>query len=90
MNPEQLEVFCHNKECGDTHIVGGLVPAGTQKYRRMNYMGKTDISFLTYVLNRLIIGWSPLIGTNHLFTCPVCGTERSFCDKRGILIENHS
>lgn len=79
MEAEKLEVFCKNPGCGDPEVHSGYISHHeTRKYRRMNYMGKRDISIGRMLASFYISNKYEPSGQLYLFQCPVCGSNRVY------------
>lgn len=78
---ENLEVFCKNINCGDPDLFGG------RRHRRMNYMGSYDLGSGMAILVRLVHNSRARAGVYYLYECPVCGANRAYSYRNGLLIE---
>lgn len=90
MDPETLEVFCPNPECGDPEVhMGTLVATSSRRYRRMNYMGKSKVGAGQYALRRFLGDEDKRlhIGVYHNYQCPVCGKCRQYLQQGDALFE---
>ena len=88
MDPEKMEVFCTNIECGDTEVRPDLLsPTEARRYRRMTYMGKREIGPGRVVKGLLLNKPAPPPGRYHFFSCPVCGSKRAFHEYKGLVRE---
>jgi hypothetical protein len=87
MNPENLELFCQNTNCGDVEVYGGYSPARVVRHRKLNYMGCYDLQGIQAIASQLLYGKQARAGTFYFYQCPVCGAERAYVQRGDMLSE---
>ena len=92
MNAENMEVYCKNLNCADPeiHTSPFTNPVASRKYRRMNYMGARKLgilkkAFISAVMDDDEVSSAFPVGLYHFYQCPVCGEERMYVERNGLL-----
>jgi len=86
-NAQSLKVYCSDLRCAnESFSSSGAVVLRSKRHRRMSYVGKRRVGITYHVLTRVFDPGNPVeIGTYHLYSCPVCGQEAIYLEKRGLI-----
>lgn len=84
---QSLKVYCPDIRCGyESFSSAGAIPIRSRRHRRMNYVGRRRVGIASLaVLNVIDPGTPAELGTYHLYSCPVCGQEATYLEKRGVM-----
>jgi len=83
---QSLKVYCSDITCGDELWTStGPVPIKSRRHRRMSYVGSRRVGLASLALRSVFDpGTSVEMGTYHIYSCPVCGSEAVYLDRHGI------
>jgi len=86
-SPQSFRVYCSDIQCGYERMSSaGAVPIRSRRHRRMNYVGRRRVGITSLAVLKLFDPTIPAeLGDYHLYSCPVCGQEATFLEKRGVM-----
>ncbi len=85
-NPQTLQVYCPNISCGTEKLnTMKRISVAERRHRRLMYAGSHTIGYLDLLLGVFREYDFPESGTYHFYSCPVCGSETIYLEKRGVL-----
>ena len=86
-NPQALQVFCQNIGCGTEKLnTMKRISVAERRHRRMMYAGSHTLGYLDLLFGSIFREYDfPESGTYHFYSCPVCGTETIYLEKRGVI-----
>ena len=85
-NPQTLQVYCPNIGCGTERLnTMKRISVAERRHRRLMYAGSHTIGYLDLLLGVFREYDFPEPGTYHFYSCPVCGSETIYLEKRGVL-----
>ena len=86
-SPQSFKVYCSDVQCAyESLSSAGAVPIKSRRHRRMSYSGMRRVGMALWAILRLFDSrTSAQMGSYHLYSCPVCGQEAVYLEKRGVM-----